>query len=187
MIDDDTEPSDTVSDWLSKIDSARKDDGMAKYEERCHLIRRKYRYEDSALVKTRKYQMLWSNIQTMQSAIYAKPPHAVVSRRFRDQDPIARIATEVLERAVNFTFDAADFDTEFKMVRDEFLLYARGTARIYYEPEYETEDDSNEDIENAEDISKGSDLAAGASGYGGGAAVGPEQYQAAARTRAPGD
>jgi hypothetical protein len=145
-------PSDDVSAWLSKIESARKDDGMAKYEERCHLIRRKYRYEDSALVKTRKYQMLWSNIQTMQSAIYAKPPHAVVSRRFRDQDPVARTATEVLERAINFTFDAADFDTEFRMVRDEFLLYARGVARVYYEPEYETEDDSNEDIEDAEDI-----------------------------------
>jgi hypothetical protein len=145
-------PSDDVSAWLAKIESARKDDGMAKYEERCHLIRRKYRYEDSALVKTRKYQMLWSNIQTMQSAIYAKPPHAVVSRRFRDQDPIARTATEVLERAINFTFDAADFDTEFRMVRDEFLLYARGVARVYYEPEYETEDDSNEEIEDAEDI-----------------------------------
>jgi hypothetical protein len=144
--------SDEVSSWLSKIESARKDDGMAKYEERCHEIRKKYRYEESALVKTRKYQMLWSNIQTMQSAIYAKPPHGVVSRRFRDQDPIARTATEILERAINFTFDAADFDTEFKMVRDEFLLYARGVARVYYEPEYETEDDSNEDIENAEDI-----------------------------------
>jgi hypothetical protein len=61
------------------------------------------------------------------------------------------------------------------MVRDDFLLYARGVARIYYEPEYETEDDENargvariyyepeyeseddenEDIEDAEDISGG--------------------------------
>lgn len=141
-----------VGDWLSKLEDSRKDDGMHVYEERCHTIRKKYRYEGSALLRIRKYQMLWSNVQTMQSAIYAKPPHAVVSRRFRDQDPVARTATEILERAVNFTFDAADFDTEFKMVRDDFLLYARGVARVYYEPEYETENDSNEDIENAEDI-----------------------------------
>lgn len=143
-----------VGDWLSKLDDARKDDGMTVYEERCTTIRKRYRYEGSALVRVRKYQMLWSNIQTMQSAIYAKPPHAVVSRRFRDQDPVARTATEVLERSINFTFDAADFDTEFKMVRSDFLLYARGVARIFYEPEYETEDDSNKDIENATDIGR---------------------------------
>jgi hypothetical protein len=141
-----------VGDWLSKLEESHKDDGMRVYEERCHEIRKKYRYEGSAVIRVRKYQMLWSNIQTMQSAIYAKPPHAVVSRRFKDQDPIARSATEILERAVNFTFDAADFDTEFKMVRDDFLLYGRGVARIYYEPEYETVDDENEDIEDAEDI-----------------------------------
>jgi hypothetical protein len=156
------EPAGDVGDWLAKLKTSRHDDGMEHYEERCRGIRKKYRYEGSSRVRTRKYQMLWSNIQTMQSAIYAKPPHAVVSRRFRDQDPIARTATEVLERAVNFTFDAADFDTEFKMVRDDFLLYARGVARIYYEPEYETEDDLNEDISDATDISKGSGLGAGA-------------------------
>ncbi|HEX4541863.1 MAG TPA: hypothetical protein VH114_01755 [Candidatus Acidoferrum sp.] len=165
--EDDVAPGDEVSAWLSRLEDARKDDGMHRYEERCRIIRKKYLYEGSALVRTRKYQMLWSNIQTMQSAIYAKPPHAVVSRRFRDQDPIARTATEVLERAVNFTFDAADFDTEFKMVRDDFLLYARGVARVYYEPEYETENDENEDISDAEsenDTAGRLDLAQGNAG-----------------------
>lgn len=163
--------SDEVSKWLSRLEKSRHDDYMAKYEQRCRLIRAKYRYEGSAMVRDRKYQMLWSNIQTMQSAIYAKPPHAVVSRRFRDQDPVARAATEVMERAINFTFDAADFDTEFKMVRDDFLLYARGVARIYYEPEYETEDNENEEIEDAEDIKRerngGANVARGIEGVSG--------------------
>jgi hypothetical protein len=149
-MDNDLCPSDDVGTWLSRLEDSRRDDGMSRYEERCRIIRRRYLYEGSALVRVRKYQMLWSNVQTMQSAIYAKPPHAVVSRRYRDQDPIARQAGEVLERAVNFSFDAADFDSEFKMVRDDFLLYARGVARVYYEPEYETEDDQIEDISGAE-------------------------------------
>jgi hypothetical protein len=153
--DNDLCPSDDVGTWLSRLEDSRRDDGMSRYEERCRIIRRRYLYEGSALVRIRKYQMLWSNVQTMQSAIYAKPPHAVVSRRYRDQDPIARQAGEVLERAVNFSFDAADFDTEFKMVRDDFLLYARGVARVYYEPEYETEDDQIEDISGAESIIQG--------------------------------
>ena len=180
-------PSDEVSDWLSKLDKSRRTDGMERYEERCRLIRKKYRYEGSELVRTRKYQMLWSNIQTMQSAIYAKPPHAVVSRRFRDQDPVARTATEILERAVNFTFDAADFDTEFKMVRDSFLLYAMGVARIYYEPEYETEDDSAEDIEDASDISKRPGMATGNAEYGSSAPGGLGNALGGARAGTSGD
>jgi hypothetical protein len=175
-----------VGDWLSKLEESRKDDGMERYEERCRMIRAKYRYEGSALVRTRKYQMLWSNIQTMQSAIYAKPPHAVVSRRFRDQDPVARTATEVLERAVNFTFDAADFDTEFKMVRDDFLLYARGVARIFYEPEYETEDDSNKDIGDAEDVQR-SGMGTGSDPYGQPSSGGPSPSQGESRGSALGD
>jgi hypothetical protein len=156
MIDDgvpgDVPKSARVSAWLSEIDKATNHDAMAKYDDRCGKIRERYRYEGSAFVKTRRYQLLWSNIETMKSAVYSQPPKGVVSRRYRDADPIGRAACEILERAINFTFDASNFDGVFKQVRDDFLLYARGCARIYYEPEYETEDDLNEDIEDAEDI-----------------------------------
>jgi hypothetical protein len=153
-----------VSAWLSEIERAYSGEGMSKYDDRCRVIRKRYRYEASAFVKTRKYQLLWSNIETMKSAVYSQPPHGTVSRRYRDSDPIGRVACEVLERAVNFSFDASDFDGVFKQVRDDFLLYARGCARIYYEPEYETEDDLNEDIEDAEDIQTERGRASGARG-----------------------
>lgn len=153
MINDGTpgsEPlSGRVSAWLSEIEKARSDDGMTKYEKRCDAIRKRYRYEGSAFVRTRQYQLLWSNIETMKSAVYSKPPHSVVSRRYRDADPVGRIASEILERGINFSFDTSDFDGVFKQVRDDFLLYARGVARVYYEPEYETKNDLNEDISDA--------------------------------------
>ena len=156
MIDDgipgDAPQSGRVSAWLSEIEKSHNDDAMARYNKRCQTIRKRYRYEGSAFVRARKYQLLWSNIETMKSAVYAKPPKGVVSRRHRDADPVGRIACEILERAINFSFDDSDFDGVFKQVRDDFLLYARGVARIYYEPEYETENDLNEDIEDAEDI-----------------------------------
>jgi hypothetical protein len=151
-IPSDAPPSGRVSAWLSEIEKGHYRDDMDKYDKRCDVIRKRYRYEGSALIRTREYQLLWSNIETMKSAVYSKPPHGTVSRRYRDADPVGRVACEVLERAINFSFDASDFDGVFKQVRDDFLLYARGVARIYYEPEYETEDDLNEDIEDAEDI-----------------------------------
>jgi tetrahydromethanopterin S-methyltransferase subunit G len=151
----DVPKSGRVSAWLSEIDKAYNGEGMSKYDERCRVIRKRYRYEGSAFVRTRKYQLLWSNIETMKSAVYSQPPKAVVSRRYRDGDPVGRVACEILERAINFSFDASNFDGVFKQVRDDFLLYARGCARIYYEPEYEDEDDLNEDIEDATDIQSG--------------------------------
>jgi hypothetical protein len=152
-IPSDAPKSGRVSAWLSEIEKGHYRDDMDKYDKRCEVIRKRYRYEGSALIRTREYQLLWSNIETMKSAVYSKPPHGTVSRRYRDADPVGRVACEILERAINFTFDVSDFDGVFKQVRDDFLGYARGVARIYYEPEYETEDDLNEDIEDAEDIS----------------------------------
>jgi hypothetical protein len=154
----DVPASGRVSAWLSEIERAFNGEGMSKYNDRCRIIRKRYRYEGSAFVRSRKYQLLWSNIETMKSAVYSKPPHGTVSRRYRDSDPVGRVATEVLERAINFSFDASNFDGVFKQVRDDFLLYGRGCARIYYEPEYETEDDLNEDIEDAEDTNPTSRL-----------------------------
>ena len=158
---DDGLPSDApksgrVGAWLSAIERAYRGHDMAKYNERCRKIRRRYRYESSSTVKSRKYQLLWSNMETMKNAVYAKPPHATVSRRYRDADQTARVAAEILERATNFTFDAADFDSVFRQVRDDYLLYGRGVARVYYEPEYETKDDLNEDITDSASIANAS-------------------------------
>jgi hypothetical protein len=165
VIDDgipgDAPKSARVSAWLSEIEKAHTAGDMNQYNERCRIIRKRYRYEGSATVKTRKFQLLWSNIEAMKSSVYGKPPHGTVSRRYRDADPVGRVACEVLERAINFTFDNSNFDAVFKQVRDDFLLYARGCARIYYEPEYETKDDLNEDIEDAEDVQDSSGIRTG--------------------------
>ncbi|MGI0012649.1 MAG: hypothetical protein ACREBU_04285 [Nitrososphaera sp.] len=156
----------TVERWLSELESANTSGDMKRYDERCRLIRKRYRYEGSSFVRSRHYQMLWSNIETMKSAVYSKPPHPVVSRRYSDADPAGRLAAQILERAINFTFDSSDFDGVFKQVRDDFLLYGRGVARIYYVPEFETKNDLNEDISDAKALSGATSLAGGIAGYG---------------------
>lgn len=127
-----------VEKWLSEIERAQNTTAMKRWSDRCKKIRDKYRYEASRSVKVRQYQMLWSNMETMKPSVYTKPPQGVVSQRYKDRDPVANKATEMLERAINFTIDSNDYNSKFEQVRDDYLLYARGMARVKYKPIYDT-------------------------------------------------
>jgi len=142
----------TVQKWLDRLEQAEKAKGMEEWNQRCKVIKRKYLYEGSQSVRTRKYQLLWSNQEQLRSAIYSKSPKGVVNRRYYDPDPVARTASQILERSINFSLDTGDYHTTFKRVRDDFLLYGRGIARVYYEPTYNTSNDETEDIANAENV-----------------------------------
>jgi hypothetical protein len=145
--DDETKPSNEVSTWLSEIARAQKT--MHSWTERCEKIRKKYRYEASLNAKTRQYQMLWSNMETMKPSVYTKPPKGVVQQRWKDRDPVSRNACELLERGVNFTLDANDYNTKLEQVRDDYLLYARGVARVKYKPEFDTVDKEDGQLDDA--------------------------------------
>src|ERR1019366_6351196 len=133
--DNDRKTGGTVQEWLSKIAKAQK---MGSWSGRCSNIRRLYRDDQSSTRRKRKYAMLWSNMETMRPAVYSRSPKAVVQRRFKDSDKVGRLATEVLERAINFTFDARDYTTRLEQVRDDYLLYGRGVARVEYKPVFST-------------------------------------------------
>jgi hypothetical protein len=135
--DDEATPSAAAkgdNPWISQIERAQRAGGMTKWDTSCEAIRKQYRYEESANSARRKFAMLWSNIAILKGATYAKPPHANVARRYRDKDDTARVSTLMLERAINFTFDLNNYDERFRQVRDDFLMYARGVARVIYEP-----------------------------------------------------
>jgi hypothetical protein len=145
--DDAVKKSNEVGTWLSEISRAQKT--MNTWTERCEKIRKKYRYEASTNAKIRQYQMLWSNMETMKPSVYTKPPKGVVQQRWKDRDPVSRNACELLERAVNFTLDANDYNTKLEQVRDDYLLYARGVARLKYKPEFDTVDKEDGQLDDA--------------------------------------
>jgi hypothetical protein len=141
-----------VSYWLTEIERSRR--AMQSWENRCKNIRKIYRDDMSVSRRKRRYAMLWSNLETLGPAIYAKAPQPVVQRRYKDADRAGRAASEILERAIEFTFDANDFDSRLKQVRDDYMLYGRGVARIFYEPIMETvtgpDQESGLDVESME-------------------------------------
>lgn len=154
------------NEWITKINKWRNTQNLKKWRESCERIRNVYRYENSVGAKRRKYALLWSNTQLMRGVTYAKPPKADVKRRWNDKDDTARITAIMLERCINFTLDTEAYDQVFQKVRDDFLLEARGVARVRYEPvmeEVELDDDGLDgaamrgQAEEAEDVAKDSD------------------------------
>lgn len=141
-----------ASHYLDLIESAQKAPEIKEWEQRCKKIRKKYRYEASQTNKTRKYQILWSNLEVMKPSVMARPPQPVVQRRYRDNDPVGREACDLLERACRFQVDSNDFFSRLEQVRDDFLLYGRGVARLYYDPVTVTVED-DDDVDGLDEAS----------------------------------
>lgn len=126
--------------WISEIDISEKDDKTAEWLKRGAIINRRYKDERKdagnapVISPVRRFAILWSNIETLEPAIYGQMPTAVVSRRFKDADPVGRMASEVLERAVNYSLEEGDFDSLMKLSRKDYLLVGRGCAWARYEP-----------------------------------------------------
>lgn len=109
------------------------------YWNRCRKILKRYRddRERGQTTSQRRFNILWANTETVKPMCYAKVPKAVVSRRNKDSDAIARIAAEVLERCVNYSLESYDFDQVLKDIRDEFLLLGKGQSWTRYVPTFE--------------------------------------------------
>lgn len=104
---------------------------------RAKKITKRYRLDDtkeSASNPTR-FPVLWSNVQTLKAATYARMPRPDVSRRFRDYDPVGRVAALLMERALDFEVRTyPDFAEAMKHVVYDRFLGGRGSAWVRYEP-----------------------------------------------------
>lgn len=132
-----TDDAALTSRWISEIEASEK--WQRQYWERCRNIIRRYRQERREAAgqpneDERRYAVLWSNVQTLGPAVYAKTPEAVVGRRYKDSDPVGRYASEVLERSINFTTDEDGFADRMKLIRDDYLLIGRGSAWLRFVP-----------------------------------------------------
>lgn len=133
----DKKPDDTVSRLQKEIDLY--ECATQTWRTRGEKIIRRYTYQKSDTdVDTRRFAILWSNVQTISPALYARTPKAEASRRFKDADPVGRTAAEMLERAANYTLDAYDFDGTMQECIEDLLLPGRSTAWVRYEPALKT-------------------------------------------------
>ncbi len=143
------ENSDTIDvlEWLDRINKARNKEEA--WRNRAKKIISIYRDDgsltDSSYESPRKdgdtgycFNILFSNVETLQPALFSNAPKPDVRNRHLNQDPNAEAAGDVIERSLVYSMDTYSFTKNIKSVVQDHLLTGRGTARSRLIPYYET-------------------------------------------------
>jgi hypothetical protein len=145
----------TYQDWYNCI--AQYERTYKTWEDRSDRIVKRYRDDQrSRNNPNAKFNILWSNVQTITPAIFARLPRPDVSRRFRDNDPVGRVASMMLERALEYEIEHyGDYNSAMKASVLDRLLGGRGTSWVRYEPHIvggKPDDEPDDGWEITEDI-----------------------------------
>ena len=129
----------SYEDWYNRILSYERT--YKNWQNRAERIVKRYRddtrYQNNP---NARFNILWSNVQTITPAIFARLPRPDVSRRFRDNDPIGRVASMMLERALEFELEHyTDYKAAMSNSVLDRLLGGRGTAWVRYEPHFKAD------------------------------------------------
>jgi len=157
---------DLVTKWIEQINLSEQE--LQPWWKTGDIIVRRYKNENRARgggrpsvgYERRRFAILWSNVSTLQPAIYAKQPVPMVDRRYRDEDPVGKIASDVLERALGFSLDQYDFDGRVKLCVLDYLLPGRGQVWVRYIP-HMREVNAEQDYELGEGVQDDDDTEVG--------------------------
>jgi len=142
-----------VQKWLNTI--SQYDNEFKKWEGRATKIVKRYRDDNrnQNTNETAKFNILWSNVQTLIPAVYARLPKADVARRFGDNDPVARVASQLIERALDFEIEHyTDFRSTMRHAVEDRFLGGRGVAWVRYEPHVRAQDEPEDGFQVTEDV-----------------------------------
>lgn len=141
-----TGPDADVRFWRGELALAEKQD--EDWVERGRRIVERYRDERNQINQGRevRYNILWSNAETLKPVLYGRTPKPDVARRHKDEsDPAASLGADIIARCLEWESDIEEFDDVMLAVVEDRLLPGRGIARVFYEPEYGEEEEGEED------------------------------------------
>lgn len=101
--------------------------------------------------KDNSFNILFSNTETMLPALYNNTPRPDTRRKFNDDDPMGKAASEVVNRILTYALDTGSIkqpsfdDTIVKAVLSA-LVPGRGLVRVNYDAVFE-KDDTDENAE----------------------------------------
>ncbi len=157
--------------WNDELELSRKAKGYDQWQTRSKKIIKRYRDERSDVsdntnvMEGARFNILWSNVQTLMPALMAKSPKPVVERRYLDRDDVGRTASVILERCLVYEIDDGSFYAAHKKAVLDRLLPGRGVVWIRYEPKFTPMPGKTQESKDA-----------GAPGNAVGAAGGDEDY-----------
>lgn len=150
-----------VRKWVEELEAARKrEKDWRKDAARCIQL---YECEKK---KEYQFNIIFSNTETLAPALYNNLPRPVVQRRFKDEDPMGRAASDVARRVLEFLLDNdvggyPSFDKLMSRSVLEALVPGRGVVRFKYEAEFQKFSGEEEPGESAETDGEEEDEAVG--------------------------
>lgn len=129
------EQDDLHARWCEEIKLYERE--ADRWHSRGKNIVKRYKDErDANYEQSTRFNILWSNIQTLMPAVYARDPKPQIERRNKDKDPIGREASEVLERCTTYQIEQYGFGAMMKQAVLDRLLPGRGTLWVRYIPQF---------------------------------------------------
>lgn len=140
---DEYNPVQVAERWLQELKMAKRED--EKWVQRGKRIIKRYRDDRGESNGSKRYNILWSNVQTLFPSMYGRTPQVQVERRHKDQDPVGRTASQILERAIQYEIDNyTDFDNAMRAAILDRLLPGRGVAWVRFETKDVTTSDGQQ-------------------------------------------
>jgi hypothetical protein len=123
--------NDTYTKWNKKIDGVLK--SREKWVTKGEKIFRRYRAEDCNEFTDSRYNILYSNTETLQPVIYSQAPKSEV-RATNTKVVSQRKSAEMIEEAIDYQVSSCDFNNVARLAVTDFLLSGAGVIRPKYKP-----------------------------------------------------
>jgi hypothetical protein len=124
-----------IARWVAEIELYDRE--TSKWRKQSKRIIKRYKDDrgdqDSVLFGAR-FNAFWANVQTMRPSLYARNPKPDIQRRFKDADPVGRVASDILERCATYFTDTDQFYEAMSQVVLDYQLPGRATAWERYVP-----------------------------------------------------
>lgn len=125
--------------WQQQIELSEKD--HKDFIDDGREVVKRYKTEKKQTVRTngKRFNILFSNTETLKAAVFARMAKPDIRRRFSDKDPIGKQVAEIIERAAinsqECVYDGEDSEKAFERAIEDYLLPGRGVVRVCYEAE----------------------------------------------------
>jgi len=140
-----------VQSWLKELDAARK--RVKDYRKDGARVVKLY---EGGKASESPFNILYSNTETLAPALYNNVPRPVVQRRFKDDDPLGKVASDVARRSLEFLIDNelgdyTPFDDLMTQAVLEALVPGEGVTWFKYDASIVEQPEPNNPTEGQED------------------------------------
>lgn len=127
-----------VKRWKSEIEKASKSEKNWREKDAKEAL--DTYGEEKENTQESHFNILWSNTEVSAPSLYSQKPVPDVRQRFKDANPLAKHAAQVIERGLSFYLDAYDFDAVAEAAVFDRNVPGRAVTRVVYDPSMETKE-----------------------------------------------